>query len=212
MLVNYLFAAAIGATAGGVELLQRYRDAPWRTMREAASFFYLLLNAIASTIAYHLVLVFDVRFGLTAPAQVAAVQVMVAGLAAVAFFRTTLFTVKSGDSVIEIGPSAMMEALLTVTDRTIDRSRAERRATDVPVIMAGVDFPKASEALPAFCFGAMQNVTDLEQKAAREAVTKIAGTSLSNGLKVNLLGLLLVNLSGLPVLRTAVKALDAEIR
>ena len=212
LVANYFFATLIGASAGAIELLRRYRDAPWATLREGAAFAYVVINAASSLVAYHLVVVFDVRFGVTDPAHLPAVQVLVAGLAAVTFFRTTLFTIRSGDTVLEIGPSAILQVLLSVTDRTIDRSRAIPRATDIPGIMSDIDFAKAAEALPAFCFGVMQNITSEEQAAAREQIGIIARTTLSNALKSNLLGLLLVNLVGMNVLKNAVAALGPEIR
>ena len=109
LVANYFFATLIGASAGAIELLRRYRDAPWATLREGAAFAYVVINAASSLVAYHLVVVFDVRFGVTDPAHLPAVQVLVAGLAAVTFFRTTLFTVRSGDTVLEIGPSAILQ-------------------------------------------------------------------------------------------------------
>jgi preprotein translocase subunit Sss1 len=78
--------------------------------------------------------------------------------------------------------------------------------------MDGVDFAMAAVALPAFCFGTMQNVSSEEQTVARAQCDIIAKTELSNVLKCNLLGLLLVNLVGKAVLERAVRALGDEIR
>ncbi|MDF0487041.1 hypothetical protein PX554_02770 [Sphingomonas sp. H39-1-10] len=213
MLANYVFAGLIGGIAGSVELLRRYRDDPVATLRQPAGMLYIGFNALSSLLAYHLVLVFDVRFGIKTadPVRLVTVQVLAAGLAAVAFFRTTLFTVRQGDATLEIGPSAILQVLLAVTDRSVDRSRALPRASEVPEIMRNVDFAKAVDALPAFCFGVMQNIDTDEQTAAREQTGIIARSTLSNALKANLLGLLLVNLVGRTVLRSAVTALGGEI-
>lgn len=214
MLLTYGVAGLIGAATGAVELLGRYRDDPWSTLRAKAAIFYIFVNAAASVLAYDLVLVFDVRFGLAAgPSdKLTTIQVLLAGLSAMAFFRTALFTVRVGDADVSVGPGLILQVLLAVTDRSIDRGRAMPRASDVPVIMDGVDFAKAAEALPAFCFGVMQNIDSEEQTAARKQIAIISGASLSSGLKCSLLGLLLVNLVGRPVLKSAVTALGTEIR
>lgn len=202
----YLLAALIGALAGSVELLGRYRDDPFAAVREPAALLYIGFNACASLLAFYLVQVFDVRFGLGTDnaKRLMTTQVLVAGLSAVAFFRTTLFTVRVSDASLPIGPSLILQVLLSVTDRAVDRGRAIPRAKDMPAIMQNIDFAKAEQALPAFCFGVMQNMTADEQTAARTQIDILAKTVLSNALKCNLLGLLLVNLVGRGVLESAV--------
>jgi hypothetical protein len=214
LFANYLLAGLIGAAVGAVELLGRYKDNPWAALREPSALLYLCVNAGASLLAFHCVTVFEIRMGIAeagGAAKLALLQVFLAGLSAMAFFRTSLFTVKVADVDLPVGPGLVLQILLNVTDRSVDRGRALPRAGDIPRIMAGVDFAKGAEALPSFCFGIMQNVGTDEQSAARSQVAIISQSSLSNTLKANLLGLLIVNLVGKDVLESAVTALREEI-
>ena len=213
VLTNFIFCGAIGAILGTVELLGRYRDDPWRAIKTRSAALYIIVNILAAILAYHLIRVFDVRFGISDnAAKLVNLRIMLAGLGAMAFFRTSLFTVRVADTDVAVGPGMILQVLLNVTDRTLDRDRALPRADEIPALMNGIDFSKAGEALPAFCFGVMQNVTSDEQAVASAQIAVIAKTSLSNKLKANLLGLLLLNLVGKTVLASAIKALGDEIR
>lgn len=210
---NYGFAGIIGAAVGAIELLGRYRDNPWAALREYASWGYIAVNAFASLLAFHVVLAFELDFGLAADqtGRLALMQVLLAGISAMALFRTSLFTVRLAEADIPVGPGLILQILLNVTDRYVDRGRALPRATDVPLLMADVDFELAQEALPSFCFGIMQNIGTDEQAAARSQVAIIATSKLSPPLKSSLLGLLLTNLVGMEVLESAVNSLREEI-
>jgi hypothetical protein len=210
---NYLLAGLIGVIVGAVELLGRYRDNPLAALRERAALAYIAVNATASLLAYHIVLVFDIRFGFDpeTPEKLALMQVLLAGLAAMAFFRTSLFTMRLAETDIPVGPGLVLQILLNVTDRAVDRGRALPRAQAVPQLMASIDFDRAKDALPSFCFGIMQNIGTEEQAASRSQVAIISESSLSPALKASLLGLLLTNLVGFEVLRSAVESLGGEI-
>lgn len=214
LIANYILAGMIGAAVGAIELLGRYKDDPWAALREPSAILYIMVNAGASLLAFHCVTVFEIKMGIASSGggqKLALLQVFLAGLSAMAFFRTSLFTVKVADTDLPVGPGLILQILLNVTDRGVDRGRALPRAGDIPRIMAGIDFGKGAEALPSFCFGIMQNVGTDEQSAARSQVAIISQSALSNTLKANLLGLLIVNLVGKDVLESAVTALRAEI-
>ncbi|MDA0160413.1 hypothetical protein OM076_09060 [Solirubrobacter ginsenosidimutans] len=83
--------------------------------------------------AFGVIQAFGWRFGLDATASetaVATLQVIVAGLAAAARFRSSLFTTRVGNQDVGVGPSALLDTLLNAVDRAVDRRRAvERLAT-----------------------------------------------------------------------------------
>jgi len=51
-----------------------------------------------------------------------------AGVSAMAFFRTSLFVVRSGDRDVGVGPSGFLQIFLGAADRAVDRKRAAARA------------------------------------------------------------------------------------
>jgi hypothetical protein len=71
-----------------------------------------------------------------------------------AFFRSSLFTMKVGEADVAVGPGIFFQVLLHATDRACDRGRAEPRSVLAKSIMSGVLFKQARDALPSFCFRA----------------------------------------------------------
>ena len=128
-----------------------------------------------------------------------------------AFFRSSLFTVRVGDSDVQIGPSAFLLIILNAADRAVDRSRAESRTDDVGKIMGKVSFVKAQAALSSHCFALMQNLSKEEVDQITQALIDIAGSKTKDKVKSLNLGLLLMNYVGADVLRAAVKSLGDQI-
>jgi len=207
------FAAAgvLGALVGTAELMSRYRDRPSALLGVASAWFYVLLNAAASGGVLWLIRAFDWRFGSSSPDQTAALQVLVAGLAALALFRSSLFNVRIGDQEVGVGPNLILAMLLGVADRGVDRVRAKDRSQQVTRIMRGVRFARARVALPAFCLALLQNLPEQEQQDLATAVESLAASEMTDTQKSYALGLLLINIVGPDVLEGAVTALGEEI-
>lgn len=205
-------AIALGAGVGLAELVSRYRDEPSALPKSLSFWVYLLLNAGASAFAYALIRVFGWTFGLEDSPARGATQVLVAGLAAMALFRSSLLNLKIGDQDVSVGPNALLTSLLNVADRSVDRRRAAQRSRSVGQTMANVSFEKARLALPAYCLQLMQNVSLEEQQKLRTAVDALDVTEMPDDLKTLNLGLLLMNTVGPAVLNAAVKDLGARIQ
>jgi hypothetical protein len=205
-------AGLIGGFVGAAELVARYRDAPAKALRTMAALIYTLINIIASVAALLFVHVFGWTFGATTPDTIRAYQVLVASFGSIALFRTSLFTLKAGDSTVGIGPSVVLASLLDAADRQVDRYRATGRSADVVRLMRNVSFVKAEQALPTYCLALLQNVPDEDQAALRRAVDALAGSSMDDRLKALSLGLQLMNIAGVDVLTAAVNALGDEIK
>jgi hypothetical protein len=210
-MLEWLAAAALGAGVGLAELVTRYRDEPIALPGSVSFWVYLLLNAGASALAFQFVQVFGWTFGLApGPAQTTT-QVLVAGLSAMALFRSSLFTLRIGDTDLDVGPSALLTSLLAVVDRAVDRRRATGRSKSVSTIMSNVAFDKAKLSLPAYCLQLMQNVPLEEQQRLRTSVDALGLVAMDDELKSLNLGLLLINIVGPTVLQAAVKDLGARI-
>jgi hypothetical protein len=209
----YIATLLLGGAIGISELISRYRDAPLRALLTQPASLYIAFNAAAAILALAAVRQFHLLEDKNATdlTNVLILQTVVAGVSAMALFRTSVFTIRVGNSDIGIGPAAFLQILLNAADRACDRTRAKPRATAVQAIMAGISFQKASVALPTLCFGLMQNVSSDEQGAFSSAVRQLKDAPMDDAFKGNSLGLALMNLVGENVLRQAVDMLRADI-
>lgn len=135
-----------------------------------------------------------------------------AGVSAMAFFRTSLFIVRAGDRDVGVGPSGFLQIFLSAADRSVDRIRAQRRSEAVGEIMKGVDYEKAFPALPPYCLALMQNLAAEDQQELVRDLEKLNQGAAEPSVKVLLLGLELINAVGVDVLTAAVESLGEQIR
>jgi hypothetical protein len=203
-----------GAMVGSCELIGRYRDAPMEALRNIAAFIYIAVNIVAAIAAYALIVRFGWTFGATPP-QVPLVQAGVAGFSAMAFFRSSLFNVRVGDTDVAVGPAILFQILTFATDRAVDRKRGATRSTLIGGIMAGVSFNLARDILPNFCFELMQNVP-LEERQnlilKTGALASLPPSGMTDSVKAMQLGLMLMNVVGREVLTIAVRSLGERIQ
>jgi hypothetical protein len=207
----YVGVPLIGAAVGATELIARYKDAPFIAINTGPARWYIFVNALAALFAYVLIVNFDFKFGATT--EVGLVQALVASFGSMAFFRSSLFSMKVGETDVAVGPAIFFQVLLFATDRACDRERAEPRSADVSHIMQGVFFELARDALPNFCFELMQNIPASEQQQFRLVVDALASsTKMRDSVKVLNLGLMLMNVVGQQVLEAAVRTLGEKIQ
>lgn len=215
---DYFWVGIIGLFVGVTEILSRYRDDPWRALINWGAALYVLVNVSATLVSLFLLkdvyqwnVVIDK--GAENAAQVSRWStVLVAGLGAMAFFRSSIFVFRVGDKDVPLGPGIVLQVLLDVTDRSVDRSRARPRATNVSKIMEKVEFSKAEAALPSYCFALMQNVSLAEQTAFANQVARLsANATMSPTVKSLALGLALMNIVGDAVLKAAVETLGVHL-
>jgi hypothetical protein len=139
-------------------------------------------------------------------------QILMAGISAMAFFRTSLFIVRAGDRDVGVGPSGFLQIFLGAADRAVDRLRAAVRSEAVARVMKGVDYEKAKESLPEYCLALMQNVPVEDQQSLVRALKNVNMQQAEPSVKALLLGLELINVVGVDVLTTAVKSLGDQTR
>jgi hypothetical protein len=209
-----IFGMAVGAS----EMVGRYRDAPFRTLSTSAAFFYIGINAVAALCAYILIRRFDLDFKLGANnPNLELMRALVAGFGSMAFFRSSLFNVKVGDTEVPVGPGIFFQVLLFATDRACDRQRAIKRTALVTEIMNGVSYNAARVALPEFCFQLMQNLPATEADRIRQLIKAVAEKDLiKDGVseidKVFSIGLILMNAVGSLALRAAVRGIGPRLQ
>lgn len=207
---EWLVACGLGALIGITDIISRYRDEPDNALGTWPSMFYLFINALASGVTLVSVRAFNWNFGLEGTSAAWA-QVLMAGLGAMAMLRASIWNIKVADENVPIGLNRFLDALLLTVDRAVDRKRAAQRAQSVSEIMKDVDFEKARQALPSYCFGLLQNLPLDEQEKFARKVTLLSGAQMTPRVKSLLLGLSLLNLVGEKLLETAVKNLGTDI-
>jgi hypothetical protein len=211
----YVLVAVIGGGVAIGELVSRYRDAPTRAVLTPSALVYIVINAGASLGALVLARAFGWHFGAEGSSGSTTVQVtqaLVAGFGAIALFRSALFIVRVDNQDVGMGPSAFLQGVLEAADRGVDRGEANVRSGVVSDVMRTVDFQKAHQSLPAYCLALMQNPpADAQTQVGRQVEALQAG-NMTDSAKALLLGLLLMNIVGGDVLRSAVDGLGADIR
>lgn len=203
---------------GWTELAQRYRDRPTGPLRTLAGATYVLVNALAAMGALALVRHLGLAAETGLPKDVA--QVILAGLGAMAFFRSAFFTMRVGEADLPLGPALVLQVILNAADRAYDRFRAAERSQAVSRIMRDVSFERAKQPLPAYCMKLMQNVSPEEAQRLANDLKALDESGMGPRSKSHNLGLLLMNVVGETTLETAVKDLgniilmpnDADMR
>lgn len=161
--VQALIVAVSAGAVGLAELVSRYRSDPrYMLRRSTAAWLYIALNAGAGLVALALIRAFDWTFG--QDEHVELWQALVAGFGAIAFFRSSLFITKIGNTEVSVGPSLVLGALLDACDRDVDRKSAE----EISKVMlrenlGGLDPATVQYALPVLSMALMQNFPPGEQ-------------------------------------------------
>ena len=217
---QWLAAFALGALVGAGEIISRYNDAPQRALFTVPGSIYWAINGLSAVIALLLIRASGLTFGIdanpdapgTVGLAVGALQVLVAGFGAMAFFRSSFFFANIDGQEVGIGPSTLLQTMLTASDKAVDRTRAKARARFVSSIMQDVSAPKAERSLPAHSVALMQNLAKENQQAFGNEVRTLYDTPMNDQVRVLNLGLLIMNYMGPDVLRAAVSALQDVIR
>jgi hypothetical protein len=100
-----------------------------------------------------------------------------------------------------------------VIDEAVDRVIGNKRLTDVAAIMGQVDFAKAAKSLPTFCFAGLRRLSpEVQRQFAVQLKELVDAPDVIDRVKALSLGLSIMNLTGQPILKEAVRQLEADIR
>ncbi|HEX5753018.1 MAG TPA: hypothetical protein VFZ09_42850 [Archangium sp.] len=209
---QYTAVAFIGAFIGIGELVSRYKDDPYEAITNRHAITYTLLNVLASLLALLALKTLNpadaqgVLLG-EGPASARVGYTLVAGFGAMGLLRSSAFNMRVGNEDIAIGPSALLQVMLSATDRAVDRARARVRAEMMARTMHMVPFEQLEVALPQLAFAMMQNVTDQEKQDFANVVSALREKKMDAVAKSISLGLALSNIVGQGVVDDAVMAL-----
>ena len=207
-----IVAMAIGGAVGIVEIMARYRYAPLRAALSLSGYLYVLVNIVGSGIAFYLLVVFWSDQTAHDPKEIVKL-VAAAGFGSLVVLRSSVFKVRVGDTDVGIGPAAVLDTLLLIADRGVDRREAVSRAQDVSALVAHVkDFRVIASMLTKYSLALMQNVDEKTSKDLGEAIGKILGDpEIPDAIKMDIVALRLGVVVGPDVLEAAVEALGDRL-
>jgi hypothetical protein len=211
--LQYLAVALIGACVGIGELVSRYKDDPYEAIRNRHAVLYTVINVLASVIA--LLALKTVGDQGILGEQNAAHRIgytLLAGFGAMSVLRSSAFTLRAGNDDIAIGPSALLQIILSATDRAVDRARATVRAERMAKTMQSLEFNQISKALPQLAFTMMQNVSSEEKQDLSDEISRLQDHDMDAVMKSICLGLALSNIVGQGVVDAAVAALRQTVK
>jgi hypothetical protein len=208
-----LMVIAVGAAAGAIELVGRYRDEPARALLSAGAVVYIAVNILAAVTGLYLLRTVGKSYITeTDPLNRSIYEILLAGIGSMTFLRSSIFKLRLNDTEVAVGPAALLDVLLLAADRGVDRRRARARAQEVSDAMANVSFDKAITTLPPFCFALMQNLSKDAQKAFSDQLKEVQqNPSIDPHVKSLLLGLALMNVVGVNVVSAATRQLGTHI-
>ncbi|HEU4368366.1 MAG TPA: hypothetical protein VFV05_09095 [Methylomirabilota bacterium] len=159
-----LVAAMFGAIVGASEIISRYRDEPLRATVNRYGVAYLAVNGLVAGLSYGLLVRYPTQV-LPSVAGDALLGAMAAGFGAMVLLRSKLFIFRTEDGKeYPIGPAIVVETLLRVLDRKIDRMRASARQRRVFEQMKDIrDFDAAAGYLEASLLS-FQNLSPEEKR------------------------------------------------
>jgi hypothetical protein len=177
---------------------------------------YTTINVLAALIALLALktLGFDGVFGEWGGEKSAASRIgytLVAGFGAMGILRSSAFTLRTGNEDVSIGPSALLQIILSATDRAVDRARATVRAELMAKTMLGLEFEQIHTALPELAFTMMQNVSVEEKLDLTTELARLQAQDMDPTMKSICLGLSLSNIVGQAVVDAAVTALRRSL-
>jgi hypothetical protein len=159
-----LVAVVCGSIVGISEIISRYRDEPMRATLNRYGLAYVAANGVVAGLAYGLLVRYPTQI-LPSVADDSLFSALAAGFGAMVLLRSKLFIFRSEDGKeYPIGPSIVIETLLRVFDRKIDRLRASERQRRVFEQMKEIaDFEAAAGYLEASLLS-FQNLSEEEKR------------------------------------------------
>jgi hypothetical protein len=203
-----LLAAVAGVAVGTVEILDRYRDEPGRTLIRWPAIPFLAVNGVGAALAFALVHGLGWTLGLpdsVSDGGVIVIQALAAAFATLAIFRVQFLSVGRGPGATAVpGPSALLELLLTVCDRAIDRSRGPERQAVVTQVLVDLSFEDDHVALTQLAVSSLSRLkgedADSLGRISRDLTAKVGMTDHQ---RMVCYGLDLLRLTGADTLRAA---------
>jgi hypothetical protein len=198
----YALVFVLGGLLGLTEILGRYTESPAAALKSPGAFFYVLVNASASALA--LFLLARLAPEITNPIT----QVLLSGLGAMAFLRSSVFKARVGGEDVAIGPAIILDTLVKFADTQVERTRAIDRASSIASVIQSLPLAQAGTDLPRLCFALRQNLpAEIRQNVLDDITLIVTDTRRSESVKAMEIGLVLWGSVGIGTLTGAVDLL-----
>jgi hypothetical protein len=210
-LYDYLIVLILGALVGSVELISRYQDEPFQTVKTWPGIVYMLLNGMVAAIVLWMMRLFGWDFlptniEIPTPEITRWTQVIISGLGAMALFRSSLLNLGMGENQVSVGPNAVLDVLLTTVDKEVDRFRAQKRGKLVRNLLNNIPY-KAEKEITEVGIQLMQNINKSAVEKLKNDKKVINTLPYDDEVKMYMIGLNLMNYLGPDVLKQAIEVL-----
>lgn len=204
--LNALMCGLIGFSVGMAELANRYRTFN-RIFGDFYSWLYMLINFLASILAYVLATENHIKFDSFIDKPLG--KVLFCGLSAMAFLRSSFFNLKDAKgNTFQVGPAAILSIFTKVAETQFDQTSSGKDINEIEPIMKGLNFISASKDLPLLILSSMKVLNAEEQKLLSDEITKLVNDStITKEVKNITLGLILHKYTGIDLLRVAANQL-----
>jgi hypothetical protein len=201
----WIWPGLIGLIVGLSELLNRYKS--FERLFNGYSAIYMLINFTASVFVYFIFHLYKINLGAIGNNEIG--YIVVAGIGAMGFMRSSFFNYKaSNDKVIAIGPAAILDIFLDAAQRQFDQSLSGYNLSEMETTMGGLNFVSASKDLPIIILSSMRVLTAAEQKELSDEILKLVNdTNTTAEVKNIALGVILLKYTGMELLKKAVAVL-----
>jgi hypothetical protein len=192
------FAFLCGGLVGVAEIASRYRDEPIQAIRSPYGLVYIALNGAISVLSLLLIFHYPDMFRAVSGDRLLAA--ITAGFGSSAVMRTRLAVLKGPDDKdISIGPDLVINVLLQIFDKRIDRLRAKKRQAivinNLPLIRKLGNFRTAADYLLASLL-AFQNMSQTDKDDFGSMIGVYEKMPLPDDIKYLALGFVFLTLVG----------------
>jgi len=195
-----ILAFLVGVFAGFADVITKYRDEPFKAAANRYGIVYLLLNGVIAGGVYLL-------FGQTKDGTGVFVgalwpdhpgfNAILVGSGAMLLLRSKVFTLPTaGGGDVSIGPAIILDALLAVLHRGIDRLRAAQRHELVFEKLKDLDDVDQVVQFFQSLLYSFQNLSAEDKAVVADAIAEITELELSNRLKIYAIGFAILTVCG----------------
>ena len=205
---DYVSATVLGVIFASIELASRYKDDPLSVLKSAPGLFYLSINGLTCFAGLYITQVLALRIEVEDSLPMLSQRVMdiiSASLSTLLIMRSSIAKLGQ-NSEIDLGLSIILNKLLSIVDREVDRLRAESRSQDIVKQLGQFSFDDVKKEVIPHCLAVMQNLTVEEKKQLLYEVEQL-GIKDRDTTKKFRAGLVIYDLVGSRVLKSVIEDL-----
>lgn len=197
--------------AATIELVTRYRDDVGRALVSLPSAIYILLNALIALVAAWWLVNFYPGTVTTGSGDEArlndAILATAAGFGSLALLRAGVTKITIRGQEVTAGPGIIIEGLLLVVDRWVDREMGDYRGSIADELTPSIDFETKGAKLVSECITRLSNLTPEEGQKLNLMLSSLTGrTDVDATQKSRVLIMALLPIMGGKLLRSAVNS------